>query len=142
MFMHSYEHTVDGKGRIIVPSKYREELGENFVVTKGFDDCLNLYPMKAWEAFAAKLGSLPTNKKGRDLQRFFLANASEVELDKQGRALIPGNLREWAGISKNVIFVGMNKNVEIWDKDKWEENMSLQDAAEVSVQMEEYDLSF
>lgn len=143
MFTGSYEHSVDSKGRIIIPAKFRDELGENFVITKGIDGCLLIYPMNKWEAFVDDLGKLPGNKKeGRMLQRYFLANAQETELDKQGRGLIPAGLREWAGITKNIVLVGMIKKIEIWDKEKWDENNTYKDMDEIADKMFEFDISF
>lgn len=143
MFTGSYEHSVDGKGRIIIPSKYREELGEKFVVTKGLDGCLLIYPMNTWADFVADLSKLPGNKKeGRMLQRYFLAAATETELDKQGRAILSSALREFAGLSKNVVLVGLINKIEIWDKDKWDEDYSSKDMDEMAEQMLEYDIRF
>lgn len=143
MFTGSYEHSVDGKGRIIIPSKYREELGDKFVVTKGLDGCLLIYPMNTWADFVADLSKLPGNKKeGRMLQRYFLAAATETELDKQGRAILPSALREFAGLSKNVVLVGLINKIEIWDKDKWDEDYSSKDMDEMAEQMLEYDIRF
>lgn len=143
MFTGSHEHAVDNKGRIIIPSKFREELGEKFIITLGVDGCLFIYPMNKWEEFVLKLQGLQTSKlESRQLQRYFLAYASEVEFDKQGRVLIPSGLREKAEIQKNVILVGMIGKIEIWDKDKWDNNRSFKDMAEVAKKMEELDLSF
>lgn len=95
MFMGEYNHTIDAKGRLIIPSKFREVLGEEFVITKGLDGCLFVYDNQEWNAFEEKLKALPLNKKdNRQFVRFFLAGAAEVEVDKQGRILVPGNLRD------------------------------------------------
>lgn len=121
MFVGEYNHSIDAKGRITVPSKFREMLGEHFTVTKGLDGCLWVYPQEEWDAFATKLAGLPIVKKDvRDLSRFFLAGAAEVEPDKMGRILLPQNLREFAGISADAVVVGVGKRAEIWSKDKWE----------------------
>ena len=98
MFTGSYEHTVDAKGRLIVPSKFREELGEKFIITFGLDGCLYMYPMNKWEEFVTQLSALPGGRQSRELQRYFLASAVESEIDKQGRTLIPAVLREKTGI--------------------------------------------
>ena len=120
MFKGEFKHTVDTKGRLIIPSKFREYLGEEFVVTKGLDGCLFAYDNQEWEAFEQKLRALPLNKKdNRIFARHFLAGASDVEVDKQGRVLLPPNLREFAGLVKDVVLVGMGNRIEIWDQDKW-----------------------
>ena len=122
MFMSEYNHTVDVKGRLIIPSKYRELLGEEFVVTKGMDGCLFVYANDDWNAFEQKLTSLPLiNKEARKFARFFLAGAASVELDKQGRILLPANLREFAGLDKDVVLVGVGSRIEIWSKANWED---------------------
>ncbi len=121
MFMSEYNHTVDAKGRLIIPSKFRELLGEEFVVSKGMDGCLFVYANEDWNAFEQKLTSLPLiNKEARKFARFFLAGAAQVELDKQGRILLPANLREFAGLDKDVVLVGVGSRIEIWSKEKWE----------------------
>jgi len=119
MFMGEYNHTVDVKGRLIIPSKFREVLGDTFVVTKGLDGCLFVYDNEEWNAFEEKLKQLPlTNKSARQFVRFFLAGAAEVEVDKQGRILLPGVLREFAGLEKDVVLIGVASRIEIWDKEK------------------------
>lgn len=138
MFMGEYSHTIDTKGRLIIPSKFREELGETFVVTKGLDGCLFVFSDEEWKAFEIKLKSLPlTNKNARQFARFFVAGATPCELDKQGRILLPATLREFAGLEKDVVLTGMLNRIEIWSKDKWNENNSLDDVAmdEIAEQM-------
>lgn len=121
MFMSEYNHTVDTKGRLIMPSKFREALGEEFVVSKGMDGCLFVYSNNDWNAFEQKLTSLPLiNKEARQFARFFLAGAAQVELDKQGRILLPAQLREFAGLDKDVVLVGVGSRIEIWSKEKWD----------------------
>ena len=143
MFTGSYEHTVDTKGRIIVPSKFRDELGEKFIITFGLDGCLYMYPMNKWEDFVNKLSSLPGGKQSRELQRYFLASAVESEIDKQGRTLIPAQLREKVNIEKNVMIVGMMGKIEIWDKILWDKNNSeLGNINEIAEQLAEYNLNF
>lgn len=115
MFMGEYNHIIDAKGRLIVPAKFREILGDNFVVTKGLDGCLFVYSDKEWQAFEEKLKTLPlTNKNARQFTRFFLAGAAQVEVDKQGRILLPQVLREFAGLEKEVVLVGVASRIEIW----------------------------
>ena len=136
MFMGEYSHTIDTKGRLIIPSKFRESLGEGFVITKGLDGCLFAYDNQEWNAFEEKLRALPLSRKdNRQFARFFLAGAAEVEVDKQGRILIPSNLREFAGLLKDVVLVGVASRVEIWSKEKWdslqeEDDEAVEDIAE------------
>ena len=123
MFMSEYNHTLDTKGRLIIPAKFRETLGEEFVISKGMDGCLFVYANDDWNAFEQKLTSLPLiNKEARQFARFFLAGAATVEVDKQGRILLPPVLREYANLTKDVVLVGVLSRVEIWDKDRWQEN--------------------
>ena len=123
MFMSQYNHTIDAKGRVIIPAKFREKLGDNFVITKGLDGCLYGYAREEWSAFEEKLGTLPiTNKNSRQFTRFFLAGAAECELDKQGRILIPSVLREFAALDKDVVLVGVASKIEIWSKERWDES--------------------
>ena len=118
MFMGEYNHTIDAKGRLIIPSKFREILGDAFVVTKGLDGCLFVYDNEEWKRFEEKLRSLPiTNKEARQFVRFFLAGATEAEVDKQGRILIPNVLREFAEITKDVVLVGVGSRIEIWSRE-------------------------
>lgn len=125
MFMGEYSHTIDAKGRIIVPAKFRESLGDNFVVTKGLDNCLFVYTKEDWLKFEEKLRTLPlTNKDARKFTRFFLAGAAEMEVDKQGRILIPSVLREFAALEKDVVFVGVGSRIEIWNRARWDESIS------------------
>ena len=138
MFMGEYSPTIDTKGRLIIPSRFREELGETFVVTKGLDGCLFVFSDEEWKAFEIKLKSLPlTNKNARQFARFFVAGATPCELDKQGRILLPATLREFAGLEKDVVLTGMLNRIEIWSKEKWNENNSLDDVAmdEIAEQM-------
>ena len=128
MFMGEYNHTIDAKGRLIVPAKFREILGDNFIVTKGLDGCLFVYPNDEWQKFEEKLQTLPlTNKNARQFTRFFLAGAADVELDKQGRILIPSVLREFASLQKDVVFVGVGSRIEIWSKESWNDSISNYD---------------
>ena len=143
MFMGEYSHTIDTKGRLIIPSKFREELGETFVVTKGLDGCLFVFSDEEWKAFEIKLKSLPlTNKNARQFARFFVAGATPFELDKQGRILLPATLREFAGLEKDVVLTGMLNRIEIWSKEKWNENNSLDDVAMDEIAEQMTDLGF
>ena len=121
MFMGEYQHGLDSKNRMIVPAKLREGLGEKFVITKGLDGCLYAYPMEEWRILEEKLKSLPlTNKDARAFVRFFFSGACEIETDKQGRGLIPQNLKEYAAIEKEIVSIGALTKVEIWSKEKWQ----------------------
>lgn len=142
MFMSQYNHTVDTKGRLIIPSKFREILGDEFVVTKGMDGCLFVYANEDWKVFEQKLTSLPiTNKDARKFARFFLAGAAPVEVDKQGRILLPAHLREFAELDKDVVLVGVGSRIEIWNKDKWEENNVDDDMDAIGASMENLGLT-
>lgn len=128
MFMGEYNHTIDAKGRLIVPAKFREALGDEFVVTKGLDGCLFVYSNSEWNAFEEKLRTLPlTNKNARQFTRFFLAGAAACEVDKQGRILLPQVLREFAKLEKDVVLVGVASRIEIWSKEVWEESVNMYD---------------
>lgn len=118
--MGEYLHTIDGKGRLIVPAKYREALGEKFIATKGLDHCLFVYPIDEWQALEEKLRALPfTQPDARAFVRFFFSGATECELDKQGRILLPANLRDYAQLEKDVVLVGVSSRVEIWSQTLW-----------------------
>jgi len=129
-----YEHSLDDKGRLIMPAKFREDIGEKFIVTKGLDGCLFAFSLEEWKVFEQKLRALPiSNKDARAFSRFFFAGAIDCELDKQGRFLISNNLRGFAELLKDVIIIGMESRIEIWNKDKWEkcdEDMSADEIAE------------
>lgn len=136
MLIGEYEHSLDAKGRLIMPAKLREDVGEKFIVTKGLDGCLFGFSQKEWDNFQEKLKTLPlTNKNARDFVRLFLSGAIECELDKQGRFLITGNLREYGNLEKEAVIIGVGTRIEIWNKDKWkeynsEENISADEIAE------------
>ncbi|MFJ7667891.1 division/cell wall cluster transcriptional repressor MraZ [Lysinibacillus sp. NPDC097195] len=121
MFMGEYQHSVDAKGRLIVPAKFREALGETFVVTRGLDNCLFGYPMDEWRKLEEKLKDLPMTKKDtRAFARFFFSGATEVEIDKQGRINIPSTLVQHAHLIKECVVLGVSNRIEIWAKDAWE----------------------
>jgi MraZ protein len=137
MFMSEYNHTIDPKGRLIIPSKFREALGDEFVVTKGMDGCLFVYSNTDWNTFETKLTALPLiNKEARKFARFFLAGAAAVEVDKQGRILIPAPLRTFAAIEKDVVLVGVGSRIEIWSKEQWENAGADSDMDEIAASME------
>ena len=120
MFMGEYAHSLDPKGRVIIPSKFRETLGDRCVITRSLDPCLCIYDMEAWSSFCARLAELPSNDVNqRKLVRFFLAGAAEVEIDKQGRVLIPQKLRDSFGITREVVLAGVGSRIELWSKDAY-----------------------
>ncbi|MDW8799632.1 division/cell wall cluster transcriptional repressor MraZ [Clostridium sp. A1-XYC3] len=139
MFIGEYEHALDSKNRMIVPSKFREELGSKFILTKGLDGCLYAYPLSEWSILEEKLKRLPlTNKNARAFARFFFSGANEMELDKQSRALIPQSLLEYGKIKKEIVSIGVSNRVEIWSKESWEEyNNSNIDYDDIAEQMSE-----
>lgn len=142
MFMGEYNHTIDAKSRLIIPSKFRESLGDQFVVTKGLDGCLFVFDNAEWTAFEEKLQKLPslTNPDVRKFIRFFMAGASEVEVDKQGRILIPASLKDFAALEKDVVLIGAGSRVEIWSKERYEGTVSYDDMEEIAMHMSELGL--
>ena len=136
MLIGEYEHSLDVKGRLILPAKIREDMGDKFIVTKGLDGCLFGFSQDEWANFEDKLKTLPlTNKNARDFVRFFLSGATECEIDKQGRFLITSNLREYATLEKDAIIIGVGTRIEIWNREKWksynsDENISADEIAE------------
>lgn len=121
----SYQHNIDSKGRLTVPAKLREQLGEAFYLTKGIDGCIFVYPEKEWEAFLDNLCNRPISQAAA-VQRHFIANSALVETDGMGRVLIPKNLREYASLEKDTMFLGVGKRAEIWSAEKYEEFISAQ----------------
>ncbi|MEJ8778694.1 division/cell wall cluster transcriptional repressor MraZ [Pseudogracilibacillus sp. ICA-222130] len=122
MFMGEYQHNIDIKGRMIVPAKFREGLGDSFVLTRGLDNCLFVYPMDEWKILEGKLKQLPLTKKdARQFTRFFFSGAVECEIDKQGRINIPATLRTYSKLEKECIVIGVSNRIEIWSKEVWED---------------------
>jgi len=121
VFMGEYHHSVDEKGRLIIPAKFRDALGSRFVLTRGLDHCLFIYPMEEWAVMEQKLKSLPLMKsEARAFTRFFLSGATECELDRQGRVHIPPNLREYAQLESNAVIIGVSTRLEVWSREMWE----------------------
>ena len=144
MLIGEYSHNLDSKGRLIIPSKFREILGDDFVITRGLDHCLSLYPKEQWEKFSKNLGDLPfINSNARNMVRFITSGSSSNGYDKQGRVLIPGNLQKHASLKKEVILVGVLNRVEIWDKELWDNNNAEIESNmdDIARQMEELGLS-
>ena len=122
MLMGEYLHTIDAKGRLILPAKFRAELGDRLIVTKGLDTCVFVYGLEEWAILENKLKQLPLAKpEARAFVRFFFAGAAELECDKQGRILLPNNLREYAQLDKDVVVIGVSNRVEIWSKKIWDD---------------------
>ncbi|HAV11654.1 MAG TPA: cell division/cell wall cluster transcriptional repressor MraZ [Candidatus Moranbacteria bacterium] len=120
MFIGEYQHSVDPKKRLALPSKFRKDLGSKVVVTRGLDKCLFVYPLKTWKELAEKLGTLPMGESGtRSFVRLMLSGAIDVDLDKQGRILLPDYLKEYAELEKNVVVAGLFNRLEVWNEDKW-----------------------
>ena len=130
-----FEHTIDAKGRINFPAKFREDMGDRFILTKGLDNCIAVYSLEEWERWEKKLSALP-DSKSRQLKRFFFASATYVEPDKQGRVRSPANLREHAKLDKDVTLVGMGSRAEVWDTARWKAYTCGQDEAEIEESME------
>ena len=128
MFRGEYSHTVDAKGRLIIPLKFREQLGEECIVTRGLDGYLFIFESGEWEAYEEKLRKLPmTNKNARSFVRFLSGGATPCEFDKQGRILLPATLRKFAGIEKDVILAGLPNRIEVWSEQKWNENNNYEE---------------
>ncbi len=122
MFLGEFAHTVDDKGRLTVPAKFRAELESGLVVTRGIDRCLAIYPLEEWNRLAERVSGLPmTDRRARAFRRLVFANASDAAPDKQGRVLIPPGLREYAGIDGDVVVTGLNTYIEVWNTDAWDE---------------------
>ena len=120
MFMGEFQHNIDSKGRLIVPSKLRENLGEKFIVTRGMDGCLFGYTTESWSQLEETMKDMPLTKKdARTFVRFFYSAATECEIDKQGRINIPAKLREFAGLEKPCVIIGVSDRIEIWSEERW-----------------------
>ncbi|WP_184403281.1 division/cell wall cluster transcriptional repressor MraZ [Geomicrobium halophilum] len=142
MFMGEYKHAIDEKGRLIIPSKFRDELGEQFVITRGMDQCVFVYPRTEWEQLEQKLKTLPfTKKDARAFTRFFFSGASEAAFDKQGRVNIPSSLREYALLERDCVVIGVSRRVEIWNQSIWEEYFAESEASfsDIAESMENLD---
>jgi len=143
MFMGEYKHNVDIKGRMIVPAKFRDGLGDTFVVTRGLDKCLFAYPLDEWKVIETKLKQLPLTKKdARAFTRFFFSGAVECEVDKQGRINIPQNLRNYAVLEKECVVIGVSERVEIWANENWEQYVeeSEESFAEIAENLMDFDI--
>lgn len=136
MFIGEYNHTVDAKGRVSMPARFRDDLGDAFYITRGMENCLFVYDQREWALMDEKVRNLKlTAKSARGFSRLFYAGAMEIAFDKQGRILIPPHLREFASIEKDVVIVGVSNRIEIWSKDKWnaylgDDSMNYDDLAD------------
>lgn len=120
MFLGEFEHAIDDKGRVAVPARFREELSEGLVLTRGFDLCLQAFPRARWQELSTRVSSLSLGSpEARTLRRILFSNAAEVEVDRQGRILIPQNLREYAGLAEQVVITGMDNYFELWSSERW-----------------------
>ncbi len=138
MFIGEYQHSIDPKKRMAVPSRFRGELGNKVVVTRGLDECLFIYPMKVWEDIAGKLGNLPMGEAGtRSFVRLMLAGATDVDIDKQGRILIPDYLKNYAKLGKNIVVAGLFNRLEVWSETKWKKykNKAEKNTDEIAEQL-------
>ncbi|SDC34828.1 division/cell wall cluster transcriptional repressor MraZ [Shouchella lonarensis] len=143
MFLGEYHHTIDEKGRMIVPAKFRDSLGPSFVVTRGLDHCLFIYPKVEWDKLEGQLKALPfTKKDARAFTRFFFSGAAECELDKQGRLNVPSPLREYAKLEKDCVVIGVSTRLEVWSKSLWKDYVvQSEDAlAEIAENLVDLDL--
>ncbi|MEI3606730.1 division/cell wall cluster transcriptional repressor MraZ [Pseudogracilibacillus sp. SE30717A] len=143
MFMGEYQHNIDTKGRMIVPAKFREGLGEKFILTRGLDQCLFAYPQEEWKVLEEKLKKLPLTKKdARSFTRFFFSGAVECEVDKQGRINISQPLRNYSKLEKECIVIGVSNRVEVWAKEIWEDYFteSEESFAEIAENLMDFDI--
>lgn len=143
MFMGEYQHSIDEKGRMIIPSKFREELGTEFILTRGLDQCVFGYPLSEWKVIEEKLKNLPfTKKDARAFTRFFFSGAAECQLDKQGRVNIASPLRDYAKLEKDCVVIGVSNRIEIWSKSIWEDYFSKSEDSfgEIAESLMDFDL--
>lgn len=142
MLVGKYQNSIDAKGRMIVPAKFRDELGQKCIISKALDKCLEIHPMSEWERFMEKLSKLPTaDPKARQLARHFFASAVEGEIDKQGRLTLPLELRDYANVEKDLVTVGSYEKIEVWSKEEWDsnENTKEMDPSQLAESMMNYD---
>lgn len=145
MFMGEYRHNIDDKGRIIMPAKFREKLGNVCIVTRGLDHCLFVYSEQEWGNLERKLNNLPLMKSdARAFTRFFFSGAAECEWDKQGRANLPVNLREYAQLAKECVVIGAGSRVEIWSRERWDDyyRQSEESFGEIAEKLSDFDIDF
>lgn len=135
MFLGEFTHTIDEKGRLIIPARFRADLAEGLVVTRGLDRCLVIYPMEEWNKLAEQASALPmTDRRARAFSRLLFANASDATPDKQGRVLIPPRLREYANLNGEAIVIGINAYIEVWNRDSWTEERERVEGYDVNIE--------
>lgn len=145
VFIGEFHHSLDTKSRLIVPAKFRTDLGRKFVMTRGLEGCLFVFPEEHWNVIAEKISALPLMKKdARKFSRMFLSGATEVEVDKSGRFVIPAVLSEYANLMKECAIIGVQNRLEIWDKQRWQEfcNTSIEEYEEIAEQLIDFELNF
>ena len=129
MFLGEYDHTIDDKGRLAIPARFRDDLGDGVVITRGFEHCLMGFPKEAWAKLAEQINNLPFGPaEARNLRRLLFSGAADAQMDRQGRVLIPQNLREYAGLGEQVIIAGLNTHFEIWSRERWNDVLTTLDA--------------
>jgi MraZ protein len=134
VFLGEFEHTIDDKGRVAIPARFREELAEGLVLTRGFDRCLQAFPRPAWQRLAERVSALSLgNEEARLLRRLLFSGAAEVEVDRQGRILIPQNLREYGALAEQVVITGMDTYFELWSSERWQGVLEKLDSAGNSI---------
>lgn len=134
MFLGEFEHTIDDKGRVAVPARFREGLGEGLILTRGFERCLQAFPRAYWQQLSEKINALSIgNEQARTLRRLIFSTASEVEVDRQGRILVPQNLREYAGLAEQAVITGMDSYFELWSSERWREMLTKIDSSGVDI---------
>jgi MraZ protein len=131
MFYGEYRHTIDTKGRLFIPAKLREKLGDKFILSRGFDKCVCVYPEEEWERFTAKLEELPVAKERR-VRRYFYANSEDGSIDSQGRVTVPGAFREFASLEKDVVIIGNRTHFELWSAAAWQQEQELFDNEDIT----------
>ena len=137
MFTGEYNHTIDQKGRLIIPNKFRSLLGDNFIITKGVDDCLEIYDKESWDKFAEKINALPySNPNAREFKRLFIGRKEDLTPDKMGRVQLTPALRNTGNLKSEVTFIGVGDHIEVWDKETFEKYNSLTSAEDISKKME------
>jgi MraZ protein len=120
VFLGEFEHTIDDKGRVAIPARFREAVSDGLVLTRGFEHCLQAFPRAVWQSLAERISALSLgNQEARNLRRLIFSGAAEVEIDRQGRVLIPQNLREYANLSEQVVIAGLNTHFELWSHERW-----------------------
>ena len=137
MFTGTYNHTIDQKGRMIIPNKFRNLLGDVFIITRGIDECLEIYDKASWDKFSDKINSLPySEKSAREFKRIFIGNAIELVPDKMGRVQLTPALRSSVGLVSDVTFLGVGDHIEVWDSDTNKKKNNFDDSDELSRKME------